>query len=478
MFLAAGPASQPPWLPDTITLLRANPPKDGDAEPRDYGAPRARSAGPPAFGELAAFFSPATVGKEVPGPAMRIALYSPGMVGLGHLRRNLLLVRRFAAALPDAAFLLIAEAREVGIFALPDNVDCVSLPAIQKSASGRCASRRLAVDLPTLKGLRSAVVQAAVEQFEPDVLIVDHLPGGALGELLPSLPRLARSGCTLVLGLRDILEEPWRVRLEWERAGHLQVVEDFYDAVWIYGDPRVYDPVTEYGLPPAVVAKAEFMGYLNPVAVPSTDAAPEDADVLAAQLLEAGRTVLCQVGGGGDGQRLAEAFLEADLPAGWSGVLLTGPFMPRGVREALARRALERPHPVRVLNLIAEPTELLRRVSRVITMGGYNSVCEVLALGKQALVVPRTHPRQEQLLRAARMASLGLVDALDPERLTPDALSAWLARPEQPRTGPAPTVDLGGLERATRSLLAILSARAARLRAGTELPTVPRSVVA
>ena len=42
----------------------------------------------------------------------RIALYSPGMVGMGHMRRNLLIAQALAESPVDPVILMIAETRE------------------------------------------------------------------------------------------------------------------------------------------------------------------------------------------------------------------------------------------------------------------------------------------------------------------------------------------------------------------------------
>jgi predicted glycosyltransferase len=63
----------------------------------------------------------------------------------------------------------------------------------------------------------------------------------------------------------------------------------------------------------------------------------------------------------------------------------------------------------------------------VVTMGGYNTVCEVLAAGVPALVVPRVRPRIEQLIRARRLTARGVLDCLHPDELSPGALAQWLA---------------------------------------------------
>ncbi len=384
----------------------------------------------------------------------RVALYSPGMVGLGHMRRNLLLVRRFAARYPAGSFLMITEAREAGIFDFPENVDCLSLPALRKDADGKCTPRRLNIDLPELIRLRRDVITAALSQLSPDVLIVDHLPRGALGELTPGLEMLKQRGTRLILGLRDILEEPETVRAEWARAGNHDAIEKFYDNIWIYGDPAVFDLLSEYDFPRSVAGKARFTGYLNPAPSPATEATG-DADTLAVKLLDRAPFILCQVGGGQDGMRIAQTFVDSEMPKHLIGVLLTGPFMAASEREALCRRARTQRSEFHVLDLISEPAALLTRADKVITMGGYNSVCEVVSHDKHALIIPRTAPRREQLIRARRLAALGLIEWLDPEELSPAEISEWLRRPS-PAARVRHRMDMKGLERASRYLEQVL----------------------
>lgn len=384
----------------------------------------------------------------------RIALYSPGMVGLGHMRRNLLLVRKFAAKYPSGSFLMITEAREAGIFDFPENVDCLTLPSIRKDSAGVCSPRRLKLELPELVRLRREVISAALTCFAPDVLIVDHLPRGALGELAPVLDILKSQGTRLVLGLRDILEEPRVVKTEWERAGNYDVIDDYYDAIWIYGDPAVFDLLAAYEFPRSIASKARFTGYLNPSAAPDA-AGASDADTLAVKLLEGKRFVLCQVGGGQDGMRIAQTFVESEMAEDETGVLLTGPFMPASERDALCRRAARQRSEIHVLDMISEPAALLRRADRVITMGGYNSVCEVVSQCKRALIIPRTVPRREQLIRAERLGALGLVEWMHPDRLSVESLAAWLRNPT-PVQRVRHRMDMRGLDRVSGFLQHVL----------------------
>lgn len=80
--------------------------------------------------------------------------------------------------------------------------------------------------------IRSAVIEAAVTTFAPDLLIVDKVPLGVAEELAPTLRRLrAEVGTRIVLGLREILDDPVTAVAQWTASGATAAIEEFYDAV-------------------------------------------------------------------------------------------------------------------------------------------------------------------------------------------------------------------------------------------------------
>ncbi len=374
----------------------------------------------------------------------RIAFYSYDEHGLGHVRRSIAIAHALAAAEP-VSILLIAGAREAALFRLPEGTDTLALPAPGTDFNGDRRGPSIGLDTAGTVRMRARTLRNALAAYEPDVLIVDRLPLGVHDELAESLGLLRRMGTRLVLGLRDALDDPAHVRAEWDRAGALGVLRRTYAASWVYGDPRVFDPAVEYDLPADVCEMVRYSGYLDRHAT----GRPTGADLARRRRqldLPDGRIALCVVGGGEDGDRLAEAFTRAELPAGTSGVVVAGPFMADDEREALHARAAGRDD-LRVLDFVPDGDALVALADDVVAMGGYNTVCEILAAGTRALVVPRAEPRREQLIRARRLSELGALDVLEPQRLTAAALSRWLADGGAERPAPRPHIDMDGLSR-------------------------------
>src|SRR2546428_4211044 len=122
-----------------------------------------------------------------PSRRPRVVLYSHDTMGLGHMRRNLLIAQTLAGGDLGATVLLVCGAVQAGALILPAGVDCLTLPALRKEPSGEYDARRLEVSLAELIELRARTIRAAVDAFRPDLLVADNVPRGALGELEPTL---------------------------------------------------------------------------------------------------------------------------------------------------------------------------------------------------------------------------------------------------------------------------------------------------
>jgi predicted glycosyltransferase len=117
---------------------------------------------------------------------------------------------------------------------------------------------------------------------------------------------------------------------------------------------------------------------------------------------------------------------------------------------------------MKVIDFDSRLEELIFDAKAVVSMGGYNTFCEILSFDKPALIVPRTIPREEQLLRAQRAAELDMVDMLlpddadDPMKMA-KALLTLLARDKPSERVSA--IKMEGLQNLSNSVEAIMQAR-------------------
>lgn len=368
----------------------------------------------------------------VPGRPRRVVLTSHDGFGLGHARRNSRIAAAMRALDPTVEVTLVTGLTSEHDWLGAEGVRLVRVPPVTKDAAGRYTTR--VGDLAAVLRQRSRAITRVVETVRPDVLVVDRHPLGIGGELRPAVTTARRNGAAIVLGLRDILDEPPAVRAEiagpeWSEAGRL------VDEVLVYGSPAICDHVEEYGLPTTPV----YCGIVTAAVSPPRPLAPP-----------VGGTVLVTAGGGGDGDVIAAVVTAVAETSRYERVLV--------VRGPAARWEVP---PVRV-EVIAPRDDcapLYAAASASVQMGGYNSTYEAIVSGLRPLLVPRRAPRREQAIRAGRLACLGLADVLDPGA-GPDEVQWLLDRPrlqtgwDLARSG----LDVDGAARAAARVLELAGA--------------------
>jgi predicted glycosyltransferase len=275
--------------------------------------------------------------------------------------------------------------------------------------------------------IRKNIITATVKTFQPQLFIVDKEPLGLKREVLPALQWLRRSlpGTRTILGLRDIMDDAQTTREEWREKGVYQILEELYSEIWIYGNRDLYDPIREYGISDAVSRKIHFTGYI-PRKVPS----PEGVQSIRKEhgLQDEDKLVVVTTGGGGDGFAVMDTYLRmlesAPGAQPFKSILITGPFMPKSERKNINKRS--RKLGVRMYHFYRQMEKIFAAADVVVSMGGYNTLCEILSQGTISLVIPRETPRREQLIRAQTFQRQNLIDYIPWDRLTPDLLRAKL----------------------------------------------------
>ncbi len=383
----------------------------------------------------------------------RIMFYSHDTFGLGHLRRSRALATALTKGDDKASAIILTGSPVAGRFTFPERVDHIRLPGVTKLPDGSYVSQTLGMDIDQTTSLRAGLIQTSVEQYQPDLLIVDKEPTGFRGELLPTLEWLhAKGNIPCVLGLRDVLDEPEVIGAEWARKGAIEATERFYDEIWVYGARDVYDPTEGLHLSEAARARLHWTGYLRRTVTDASEVPDRPY-------------ILITPGGGGDGATMVSLVLEAyenDPSLGPDAVLVYGPFLSGEVRAAFDARVAKLGGRVIATGFDSRIEALFARAEGVICMGGYNTFCEVLSFDKPAVILPRTKPRLEQWIRASRAEDLGLVRMLDETRDGMTAASMIAAIRNLPRQGKPSEAGADGLLEG----LDVVVARARALMAG------------
>ena len=368
----------------------------------------------------------------------RILMYSHDSFGLGHLRRCRAIAHSLVARYKGLSVLILSGSPIIGSFDFKARVDFVRIPGVIKLKDGEYTSLALHIDLEQTLQMRESIIYHTAMTFKPDMFIVDKEPTGLQGEVTSTLKMLKQRGCINVLGLRDVMDDIGQLKIEWARKGVAPVLESLYHDIWVYGLEEMGSPVEGLGLSPATLAKMSYTGYLDRE-IPSARnwVAPIDLD---------DPFILVTAGGGGDGVEMVDWVIRAyestaTLPV--RAVIVTGPFMQPAEKQDFHERcdALDN---VDILTFDSHIELLMQKAIAIVAMGGYNTFCEILTLDKPALIIPRSVPRQEQLIRAERAVKLGLASMLNPagERDAAQMVTALQALPDQSRPS---SVNISGL---------------------------------
>lgn len=385
----------------------------------------------------------------------RVLIYSHDTFGLGHLRRSRAIANAIVEEHPDASVVIISGSPVIGNFEFGSGVDYIRIPGVTKLPDGDYRSLNLNVELDQAVGLRQALILQTAKAFQPDVFIVDKEPTGFRGEVLPALDYLQATGCRLVLGIRDVMDEPALLVPEWERKGAKEALARYYDEIWVYGLKDVYRPLQALDLPGAVEKRITYTGYLRRD-VPPTPSLTRYPKITKQPF------ILVTTGGGGDGDDLIDWVIsayESDPTLEQPALILFGPFIDRDKRRAFVERIAKQPK-LDVMSFDNKIEWLMKKADAIVAMGGYNTFCEVLSFDKRTLIVPRTKPRLEQYIRAIEAERLGLVSMLSdydepraPERMA-RALRSLSTRP-RPSEVVIPGL-LDGLDRVQERLKALV----------------------
>ena len=357
---------------------------------------------------------------------MKVLMYCQHVLGIGHLVRSTEIARALAR---DAEVTFISGGASVGGFPFPPSVRLVQLPAIQTDeefgALERCGSSQT---LEEVREARRERLLSLLDEIRPDALVVELFPFGRKRfafELIPLLERARdRYGETLVAcSLRDILVEKSDQAKHEERV--CRIVNAYFDLILVHGDPSFQRLDETFHRTADLQCEIRYTGFVQQEAAvtPPRAAGPPPA-----------HAIVVSIGSGRyrQGQWLLEnviraaARLRGQIPHLFR--VFAGPFIPEEVYQALQALAREAGN-VEIERYSPDFVECLKGAELSISMGGYNTVMNILATGVRSLVYPYTaNDDREQHIRARKLESLGAVELLHPEMLQPEVLAPKIAQ--------------------------------------------------
>ncbi|MCK7611680.1 glycosyltransferase family protein [Roseibium sediminicola] len=375
----------------------------------------------------------------------KILIYSHDSFGLGHLRRCRAIAQSLVGDFDTLSVLILSGSPIIGSFEFRSRVDFVRIPGVIKLRNGEYTPLSLHINIDQTLAIRSSIIEHTAKVFEPDIFIVDKEPLGLRGEVLPTLEALKETDTQLVLGLRDVMDDPQILKEEWDRKNVYPALKDLYDEIWIYGPEDICDPLEGIDLPASVHDKLRYTGFLR------RDMPKSALDQPAPAPFEEEPYILVTPGGGGDGVEMVDWVMrayEARQRPLFPALIVLGPFMPAAAAAQFSERA-EHLRDVEIIRFTPQIEPYLANATAIVGMGGYNTFCEILSFDKPTLMVPRVVPRREQAIRAERAEKSGLLKVLPIDRYPdPDLMANALS--ELPAMAPPSSagVDnlLGGLE--------------------------------
>ncbi len=388
----------------------------------------------------------------------KVLVYSHDTFGLGNIRRMLAISQGLLDHSSNLSILLVTGSPMIHSFRLSETgFDYLKLPCLNRNVEGQYGARSLGMETSDLVKLRSQMILAAAENFKPDVVVVDKKPFGVEHELKSTLDWLrSRGKGKAALLLRDILDCPTVTTRIWEKNNYFDAIERYYDRVLVVGSDKIFDVCKEYEFPNNIADKVKHCGYIKHQTKGTTASCSDHI------LPNDKKLILVTPGGGEDGFLLMDNYIrglnEIKHCENFLSILVTGPEMPKFQRDIIQSAAKSYPN-VLVKEFTNDLGSLIQQADLVVSMAGYNTVSEIVSMGKRAVVVPRTKPVKEQWIRAKRFEKRGLLTSIHPDTLTPSNLmqtiQTQLLNSDSPMLNPSEFKGRSGVAQEINDLLSV-----------------------
>lgn len=317
-----------------------------------------------------------------------------GGTGVGHLRRLACLAKKLQGRF---ACLVVTGHRAAAHWFVPEECEYIHLPSWDSllGSKARYWGREPFILLEEREAirLRKDILRGVVEAFRPDVIFVDHLPLGMLGELEDIIKD---AHCLKYLVTRGVLNETENPRLILGGKAY-DYLKSCYDKVLVASDRKVFDFSRQYNISSEIGKKTIHTGYVvERVPKHLIERIREDRGLKSGDIW-----VVASAGGGQRGEGLIARCLElAGIYKDTMFDIVVGPRsrLPWGERH---RTVIVRDN-LHLHKELPHMPDLHASADLVISSGGYNSILETLQGNARILCFPNwKDQRDEQYHHAA-----------------------------------------------------------------------------
>jgi predicted glycosyltransferase len=327
-----------------------------------------------------------------------------GGTGLGHLRRLSCIAKHLQG---DFACLLVTGHRAAANWFVPPECEYVHIPAwdslLEEKAAywGRIPFMQGSPDAAT--AFRRQMLHGVVEAFQPDLIIVDHLPLG-MREELSSI--IEQTPCLKYLVTRAIQNETENLDQLLLTGPARHSIELFYHRVFVAIDQNIFDLCDQYPQLAGLSEKFCNVGYIiEPVTALHISECRRERGLSASDVW-----AVASAGGGQHGEHLIDA--SCNLAINFPQVAFDIVIGPRSNLLCDSIGGITaRPPNLRLHRELPSLAHMHAAADIVISSGGYNSLLEALQGNARIICVPsRKDERDEQYVHATKLGSHASID--------------------------------------------------------------------
>ncbi len=387
---------------------------------------------------------------------MKVMVYFNDESGdVGQIHRLLSICEYLLKSIADSSVLVISGSPLLPSFHISPALDYIKLPSLKRLHRDRLNPICLCSEPDATVKFRSDIILAAARNFQPDILLVDEKPYGLGDELKRTIAYLRCNSAQtkFALLLQDVIDHPSTIIPTWEAQGYYGAIDNEYDQILVMGMQEVFNVPHQYHFSAAMKRKVHFCGYVRyPAEYQQIQSVREELAMQAHQ-----RLVVVAPDSGTDGYGVIATYLQGLALVPDDTMLQTLIVLGADMPEAKQNTLIEVASLIDRVTVRTETDDLMRYLvaaDAVVSMGGYDRLCEIFSAGTPAVVIPNIKLTQQQTIRLAGLKKLGLLKAVHPDRLTPEyLLELVLKQLQRDPLKPMFKLDLEALPRISKYLL-------------------------